>query len=324
MQVQQILMYILYGIVALLASAILALLYNFVALGVLNLPFAIMGALFIIIRTGLEKVSEQLERLRQFFLGFLADRRTGKLGAGDFLGPLIYLFFFVVFVLGDLYVAIVTVPLLFGGSIPKNLNPDLFIYASALLYVMMFVAIAAVAADIAGLTHFAQPYRNLDGRPRLRRGLEIAALSVLALLLIFAFYMGWFRGGLTNGNTVPSDPLLSALFFVLLIIASLATGLLLPYEFAAFMITLALILNLVSHVLQFLLSFGAFLLDKVATLLMFIYAALAEVGKTIWNWFSRITNRMVGTVPTYRDRRSAETLAVDWLGGHPQLDPAHP
>lgn len=321
MQVQQILTYIFYALVAIIASAILALLYNFVAIGLLNLP-AYLAALLLIFRTGLEKISEQVGKLRLFFLEFLADRKTHGLGAGDFIGPLIYLIFFTVFVLGDLYVAIITVPLLLGANPPTNLNPDLFIYASAFLYVMMFVAIAAVAADVAGLTHFAQPYRNLSDRPRLQRGMEIAALSVLALLVIFAFYMGWFRGGLANANNVQSDPLLSALFFVLLIIASLATGLLLPWEFAAFVVILAVVVLLLSGILQFLMNFGAFLLDKIATLLLFIYAALAQVGRTIWDWLSGITNGKVGRVPQYKTRHTAERLVVEWFGGSRQIDPA--
>ena len=322
MQIQQILTYIFYALVAIIASAILALLYNFVAIGLLNLP-AYLAALLLIFRRGLEMVSAQIGRLRLFFLEFLADRVTGKLGAGDFIGPLVYLFFFAVFVAGDLYVAIITVPLLLGANPPTNLNPDLFIYASAFLYVLMFVAIAAVAADVAGLTHFAQPYRNLGNRPRLQRGLEIAALSVLALLVIFAFYMGWFRGGLANANNVQSDPLLSALFFVLLIIASLATGLLLPWEFAAFVVILAVVVLLLSGILQFLMHFGAFLLDKIATLLLFIYAALAQVGRTIWDWLSRITDGKVGPVPRYRMRHTAERLVKEWFGGSgEQIDPA--
>lgn len=321
MQVQQILTYVFYGLVALLASVILALLYNFLAIGLLNLP-AYLAALLIILRKGLEIVSDQVGRLRLFFLEFLADKTTGKLGAGDFIGPLIYLLFFAVFVAGDLYVAIITVPLLLGATPPKNLNPDLFIYASAFLYVMMFVAIAAVAADVAGLTHLAQPYRNLGGRPRLQRGLEIAALSVLALLIIFAFYMGWFRGGLANANQVQSDPLLSALFFVLLIIASLATGLLLPWEFAAFIIILTIFAILLSGILQFLLNFVAFLLDKIATLLLFVYAALAQVGKTVWDWLSNITGRKVGPVPQYKIRHTAERLVDEWFGRSRQIDPA--
>jgi hypothetical protein len=316
MQAQQILTYILYGLGALIASAILALLYNFVAIGVLNLP-TYLAALLLIIRKGLEMVSDQIGRLRRFCLEFLADKATGRLGAGDFLGPLIYLFFFVVFVVGDLYVAIITIPLLLGATPPSNLNPELIVYASALLYVLMFVAIAAVAADVAGLTHFGQPYRNLGGRPQLKRGLEIATLSVLALLVIFAAYVGWFRGGLTSANSVQSDPLLSALFFLLLIIASLATGLLLPWEFAAFVVLLTVVILLLSGILQFAMNFGAFLLDKIAMLLLFIYAALAELGRAIWNWLSRITNRKVGAVPAYNPRRSAEELVDDWFGHRP-------
>ena len=65
MQAQQILTYILYGLGALIASAILALLYKFVAIGVLNLP-TYFAALLLIIRKGLEMVSDQIGRLRRF------------------------------------------------------------------------------------------------------------------------------------------------------------------------------------------------------------------------------------------------------------------
>lgn len=322
MQPQQILTIILLALVFLVASVLLAALYNSLAVGVLNFPFTTLGAFLIFLSEAMEKVRDFIEEKRQSLLHFLADKTTGDTGVGEILGPLIYLVFFVVLAIGDLYVAVIVVPLLLGAEPPQDLNPELIPFASAMLYFVMFVAIFAVAADIFGMTRFAHVYQHGDTNPALQRVLKYAALAVIGLLLIFAALLGVFRGQLATGTLVQNNPFLAALFFVLLVLASVATGLMLIHGFAAILLILAFFIDAVARAMPFFLEKGAFMLDKLATLLLFIYTALAELGKIVWNWLSRVTNGKVGPIPAYKARPTAFRLAEEWAARAPQVDPA--
>lgn len=291
---------------ALFVSIILAALRNPLAVNVLNGLLALLAAPFVILHKGIQLLIQGLGRFTAWLSRALSQGK-GEISAWDIIGPLLYFIFFVILLSGEAYLAIITLPQLFGTQ-PPNINADLFAPTSAVLWVTIFITIGAAAADLFGLTHFLRPYSEATGE--VQWWMRVIAVVSLGLLGLTGILFGVFRALLVQLLTTGAvNIVLNVLFFFLITIAALAAGFSLWYGLLALFLVSSSIMNLASHILMFLLLIPVNIIDKVAEVLVGIYDALALIGRGLWNYISQITSKKTWKIPRLADWVSRPHIA---------------
>jgi hypothetical protein len=304
MSLSQVATYAAIAFGGLIASMLIALVRNVMAIKVLNNGvFAILAAPFVLAGHGFHLLIYGLNTLVDWLKGTLSPSRD-SVTFWDITGPLLYFIFFVVLVAGDAYLAVITLPQLFGGGRP-NLNPELLVPASAVMWVTIFLTIAGVTADLFHVTKFLRPYTEATGQPQ--RWLRLGALISMGLLVVAAVLFGIFRALLANlvSNGLV-DGLLDIVFFVLLTIATAAAALAILHSVLAAIVFGASMIKLGARVLTYPTSIVVNMLDKVAELVVGIYDVPARIGESLWNYLSQLTANKpwrVGRIPQFQDRQ---------------------
>jgi hypothetical protein len=299
MSTQLIVQIILGALAALVVSIILAAIRNPLAVYVINLACALAAGAFIIVVKGLEFLIPYVHRFIRWLQQSISAGQS-DFGFLDIVGPIMYLACFVVLILGDAYLTVIRLPLLFGGEPPQNLNAQLLAPFTAILWVTIFVSIAATTFDIFHLTHFMRLYEKATGKVDLV--LKIAALVAFGLVILTAVLFGYFskeltsNTSLTQGNTFV-DGLLAIMFFVVLTVATIAAGPSLWYGIAPLLLFIGSVLTVVAHILVFLLSIPIEIIDRIAGLLVGLYDALALIGRGFWNYLHQLTEGKRGEIP---------------------------
>ncbi len=290
---------------ALLASVVLAAIRNPFAVKFINLIFAMAAALFIIVVNGLKYL---IARLGQFIAWLkYSISPDGDLSMANIVGPLVFLVALAALTASDAYLAILTIPQLVGGT-PPNLNPNLLApsprscgYASSSLCLQPCSTCSA-----SPIFFIPTPSR----RERIRTVMQIAAVAAFGIALLTAVLFGVFRHELADPLSTQVgagflDGILIVLFFVSVSLALVAAGPSLFEGFAPLMLVLCSILNVLAHVVAYILSFPIELLDRIAGLVVGLYDALATIGRAFWNYLAQITDGTrgeLGEVPPLEER----------------------
>lgn len=281
------------GLFFLLISMVLARFFNEVALGVINNVFAFIGWPFRVVIKLVEWVVDQLETLgngakegmQEEWRQVKRNDKADRLGINDIVGAAFLFVILFMLGVGDLYFTAIRLAELFGGT-PPPLSTGLTTPITMAYWISTLIAVAAACADAWGLTSILPMYTGATGVQQLwlRRGTLIGFF----LLLLGGLLQGLYSWELVSTTTLPIvDALLSAMIFILGVIATTEMGVQGTYEFLGFVVMVPFILRVIPTLLAFLLNIPVAALDRIADILVNIYAVLAGLGLSFWNWFSQ-------------------------------------